>query len=275
MTDGESMEPFLPGVPHPPEPGTGELGRFVEAFQETIGFVYYTTGMAARIDEVQRIAVEALANLQDSDPPHTEQPTERETATGELRKFRLVVLEMLLSRGVDNFLTYVAELLALVFRSRPETLRSGETIRLDYVLRHAGMDDLIESLAERRVERLAYQGMRELADDLRKSIGFDLFPDAEALVHAISIIEARNLIVHNRAVINKRHIARVPSAASQLGARLDLEFDSVSDDLAFLARAAYSIDERAIRKWNLATSPGDPDAHTSADSGTRQRPEKG
>lgn len=148
----------------------------------------------------------------------------------------------------------MAELLALVFRSRPETLKSSETVRLEFVLRHSKMDDLIESLAERRVERLAYQGMRDLAEDLRKSLGFDLFADDTSLTRAIGIVESRNLIVHNRAIVNKRHVSKVPEAAPELGTRLDLTFDSVSDDLDFLAESAYAIDERAVAKWDLPAS---------------------
>jgi hypothetical protein len=89
---------------------------------------------------------------------------EKEGALHALREHhRGMFLEMMLSRATENFLTYVTELLTLVFRTRPETLRTSETVRLDAILKHVNMEDLIHELAERRVNQLSYQGMRDLA----------------------------------------------------------------------------------------------------------------
>src|SRR5260221_6988835 len=120
-----------------------------------------------------------------------------------IKRFGRFVIEMMLVRGADNFLTYVSELLALVFTSRPETLKSGETVRLDEILQHSTMDDLVKRLAERRVERLSYQGMRDLQKDLSEKLSFELFPSPESLVRAVRVIEIRNLLVHNRGIVNR------------------------------------------------------------------------
>jgi len=63
--------------------------------------------------------------------------------------------EMVVVRFVDNFLCYLGELLALIFGTRPETLRSSEQERIDFVLQYDSMDELRAALAEKRVERLA------------------------------------------------------------------------------------------------------------------------
>jgi hypothetical protein len=248
MTVGdESQDDPFPALQNAPTQRTDPLDRFVTASQETVGFVLFTTEMAARIDEMQRIAREALEKLDSSRDTEAERPG----VTERLRRFRLVVLEMLLTRGVDNYLTYLAELLAVVFRTRPEMLRSAETIRLDFALRHSTMDELIESLTERRVERLAYLGMRDLADDLRTAAGFDLFSDESSLARAMRVVETRNLIVHNRGVVNRRYASRSRDAPEAIGERIQLSFDAVMSDLAFLSDAAYSTDSGAIAKWGI------------------------
>lgn len=97
----ESDRHTSPALYRTPARASEELARFIEALQETFGFVYFATGMAARIDDMQRIAADALANLGEADSDERSRSEGR--TMNEFRRFRFVVLEMLLSRGVDNF----------------------------------------------------------------------------------------------------------------------------------------------------------------------------
>jgi hypothetical protein len=108
-----------------------------------------------------------------------------------------MVAQMLMTRTVDNFLCYVSELLALIFRTKPQALRTDETtVTLRQVLQYETMDDLIGALVDLRVTDLAYKGFRDLAQFLSKRIGLDLHENDEDMAVAIEIIEQRNLIVH-------------------------------------------------------------------------------
>jgi hypothetical protein len=146
---------------------------------------------------------------------------------------------MVAARGVDNFLTFLSELLALLFRERPETLRSSEQqVKVAFVLQHNSMEELTEALGERRVEQLAYAGMRELADRLDDQLGFQLFETEDELRRAIEFIEARNLIVHNRGIVNRTYISRVPWKRAELGERVTL--GDVVENLLWLRESVAS-----------------------------------
>ena len=56
-------------------------------------------------------------------------------------------LQMILSRTVDSYLAYVGDLIGLIHRKKPETLRSKEEVSLEDVLQHATMDDLVGFLS--------------------------------------------------------------------------------------------------------------------------------
>lgn len=127
----------------------------------------------------------------------------------ELRRHRQLLLQMLLTRAADAFLLYVSAVLAVVFRSRPATLRSSEQVKVDFVLAHQTMEELVADLAERRVTALSYQGMVELVESLRERLGLALFANRNDLDRAVRIVETRNLIVHNRGVVNRRFLSRV------------------------------------------------------------------
>ena len=180
-----------------------------------------------------------------------ERPESGVGAVGELATHLQLFLQMILCRAVDNFLTYISELLALIFQTRPEMLKSNEVAKLETILQYKTMEDLISALVEKRVTDLAYQGMRDLSKDLSRKIGFDLFEQQEGLDMAVRIIEVRNLIVHNRAIVNRLFLSRSPDFAAKSGERVEMEGKSVLDDIEFLAVSVLDIDRRAIEKFGL------------------------
>lgn len=159
--------------------------------------------------------------------------------------------QMILCRSVDNYLTYLSDLLAVVFQTRPETLRSSEKVPLDLVLKDPSMDVLVGMLAERKVNELSYQGMRSIAEYLSDHLGFELFESTEDLEKAVEYIEYRNLIAHNRGTINRVFVSRMPKFSDQLGETLTLDSDAVSEIGHFLRESAYRIDGCATEKWKL------------------------
>ena len=175
-------------------------------------------------------------------------------AIGVLRAFDQTLFEMVLGRSVDNFLTYVAQLLALVFKENPDVLKSQEKLSYQEVLECTTMEEVIAHLAERRVHDLSYKGMCELQSYVERRMGFPLFESNDELKRAIHLIEHRNVIAHNRGVVSRVFLARVKGADALVeGTPLRLTFDETESDMRFLLEAVLSIDGRASSKWNLAT----------------------
>lgn len=229
--------------------------RFLRADYELIEFIALSPTLAESIDKARERAVPSLrrwaeykgdqAKLAELDRP-SERVMERVWKLGD------IAFEMALTRAADNYLTYLSELLALVFKTRPETLRSGEQVRLDFVLTHASMDELIDALAERRVERLSYAGLVALVEDVRERLNFDLFDSDAELDAAVKVVETRNLIVHNRAVANRRFLSRVNDPGLELGERVVLEPADVGSAMHLLSNAVARTDRAAAEKWDIA-----------------------
>lgn len=168
-----------------------------------------------------------------------------------LKVYANLIAEMLWCRGVDNFLTYVSQLLGLVFRTRPETLKSSKTETLEIILEFRSMEELVNHLADKRVYDLAFRGMRKLRAALLRELDFDLFPVGERLDRAILIIEDRNLIVHNRNVINEVYVRRTGADWARAGAKQGVGLLCAQRCMRFLAHAVVDIDGRAIEKFRL------------------------
>lgn len=163
--------------------------------------------------------------------------------------YRGLVQQLLVSGLVDRFLTYIARLLASIFTQRPATLRSGAQVRVDYIMDHSSIEDLLRSLADDEVNRLAYTGMKDLHSELERRLGFRLFLDKDALATASLAVELRNLIVHNDGVVNRVFLHRLPSYPATLGEQVVI--DRSLDAPTFLAHAVHDIDSRAQQKFDL------------------------
>lgn len=171
--------------------------------------------------------------------------------------FHQVLSRMAFSYVVDNFLTYVSDLLALIFRTKPEALRSSQMIKFEDILKHQSMPDLIGALADRRVQTLAYKGMPELNDELSRALGLPLFPNERDLHKAVNMVELRNLIVHNRSVVNQTFLSRIRPLSGvktiplSVGHLIPLDFGMLLPTEHFLAKNVTGLDRRATRKFGL------------------------
>lgn len=233
--------------PLPPDPMTEPCRDFFLGYGEVMSLIGFFAALATDADEVRRIAHEALFPEDARQFPEADQ-----SALTHMHGQRQIILQMLLTRVADAFLHYVSSLLALLFRSRPETLKTGQQVSFEFVLGFRTMDELVAALAEKRVTDLAYQNMRKLARDLSDRPGLDLFSGADDLNRAARIVAMRNLIVHNRAMIDHTFLEQVPGFVGHAGERLDLSTD-VFDDVDFLAESVVTLDQRATAKFNLPT----------------------
>jgi hypothetical protein len=172
-------------------------------------------------------------------------------ASRKLQVFYSLITEMTLCRAVDSYLTYLTDLLWLVFRARPESLRSAQQVRLDFVLAHAPRVGLLKAIIDREVNRLSYQGMRDLAEFLSTKLGFDLFQDHDAMERAILVIEVRNIIVHARGTINDTFVQRVPKSPVSRGKRIRLSISEVEAHIRFLTNAVADTECRAHEKFGI------------------------
>jgi len=158
-----------------------------------------------------------------------------------------LILEMVFQRFVDAFLTFISDELTIIFKRRPEMLKSNEQISITEVLETSDRDELIGLLMEKKVMALAYKGLLELNQHLLKNFSFALFVDTGELARAAELVEKRNLLAHGHGYVNKRYLGRVPTATEQLGDRLGLSAEEVMNALNSSAQqlATFMI-ERSI-----------------------------
>ena len=171
----------------------------------------------------------------------------------EFEKHEVLLREMTLIRTVDNALCYIAELLSMIFKCRPEMLKSSEQERLDFILKYETMDQLRKAIAEKKVEKLSFMGLRDLAEYVRSHMGFDLLPDDKGMETAALIVEMRNIFVHNRGVVGTISTKRHPLLRGLEGTSLSISREDLRSHRQILENAVIDMDIRAAIKFNLPT----------------------
>jgi len=254
-----------PGHPATPRRATEPCRRFSVEHNRTLDLYVYIYVLADRVDtlskrweELPHKMAEAAFGPSDEDRKELRakiDAIEKTGAVSEWRKLLRLISEMVYCRGIDNYLTYVSEILALVFRTRPETLRSDEKVALSTVLAHPTMEELVRALAELKVHQLSYRGMEDLASYLASRLKWSLFVSSQERDRIVKLVERRNLIVHNRGVINDLFRRRYPGESVDRDGRIKVSVEDVRRDFAIIARSAYSLDRRTAIKFTLGTGP--------------------
>lgn len=158
-----------------------------------------------------------------------------------------IIFQMILSRGVDNFVAYLAGVLASIFCAHPNLLQPKQKAMNNQSL----TDEQLADLAEDTVNRLTRKSMSKLAEYFANNLNFVLFPNSDDYDKLYYINEVRNIIVHNQAKADKKFISHVSETTLHEGELIQLELNDVLDCLKILKSVAADIDVRAISQFNL------------------------
>ena len=164
-----------------------------------------------------------------------------------------------LCRYVDNYLTYLSEMMSEVLKAHPQALRSKEQVTLEDVLKHPSLQEFIDWQVEERVSRLAFRGFGEIAEYVRQRLGVELIQSAETRKRIIRAIATRNVLVHQRGIADSRYLEALRSTEADInvssGERLSGEeidhFEAMSSEL----ESVRDVDKRVSDKFALAQFP--------------------
>jgi hypothetical protein len=239
-------------LPKPPTSVTGSAQAFLTSFFQTFGLFHRTIDLALRADYVAHVADAALKEKKRK----ADTPTElAQKAPGpvilQLRKDSQALIEMVLSRLVDHFTTYLSEVLREALSARPEMLRSQEQVRVDYVLQFAAMEDLREDMVDRKVLELSFLGFADLESWCLSRMGIQLAPDPTMRAGLVELIETRNLIVHNRARVGSKYLRMVPNSRFRLGDLRALDVEAFIAAFKLLLELVKHVDGVIASKFGL------------------------
>lgn len=170
---------------------------------------------------------------------------------GNPRDLLSTLYQMSLCKAVDNFLTYLSDLLNAMYHCQPKMMSSKKTVTYEYILQFSNMDDLISDLVQKTVHDLSYKGIEELAEFFQEKHGLSLFKDEEEKNKAGLLIEMRNVLTHNHGIVSPIFKQRIPDYPIDIGMPVASEVDKLMYYVDFFDPIVNRIDEEAIKKYGL------------------------
>lgn len=204
----------------------------------------------AKLDKLTKGLVEANPELAEQVPSDPDYPTLGPYGLT-LKKYSQPFLQMLVCRLVDNYTTYLSELIREVLHSKPEILRSAEQVRVDYVLRFSSVEELTADLIDRKVADLGYVGFAELEKWFGDKLGVSLIDSESQRADLVEVIETRNVFVHNRGIVGPKYCRNVPNCSFSPGEERTIDLNYLMHTFEVILVCGDTLDERVGAKFSL------------------------
>ncbi|MBC7769449.1 MAG: hypothetical protein H7124_11740 [Phycisphaerales bacterium] len=164
-----------------------------------------------------------------------------------------VLEELIVISFLDAFESYFSDLLFSIFLKNPSALRSAATITTEDALSHASVEDLIVSVAGKRVQELSYLSLRKRIETVERLHGFRLILQDEDILKLERAVTLRNCLVHNSGVITKQ-AATVVGHTDTAGSVIKISGGTSVEMFELTSALVRSADERASKKFSLKRS---------------------
>lgn len=164
---------------------------------------------------------------------------------------------MMVVRTADNFTSYLSDIIRECIEAQPKLLRSKETLTYEEILNHSTLEELKESLIERKISALGYSGFGSLSDWFDERLGISDLRANIAWKTINELVEARNCIVHNACCASAKYLRAIAREVNRgtLGQpiEIDVEFGFVA--YCATAQCVTALDDVIAKKFQLNRSP--------------------
>lgn len=226
---------------------------FLKEYNETIEYFLTIIGMAAKMDEIRTAAAKALSDY-NNEKEELCTELENNSAMNRIRKYEIIQMNQLVNSTVNNFLSYLSDVIQLAIRENPEILKSQEAIKIEEILSFRSYNEILDYIIDKKLTDLSYQGIDKIQEYISNRLGIREFCTSEQKKILKITIESRNIISHNRGIINDIFLSRTNSHERfkfQKGEKLNLRLD----DFEFLAlnclNVTFSIDQMICEKFRI------------------------
>ena len=246
-----------PVVPEADDLCSRELYTFLVTHQQVYDFFFFGATLATRMDEQRMIAAKALAKHgNDKDAERLEKAERDPKPTFDrLKKFRRLQSENMCIRIVDNFSTYLSEIVQAAMVKRPEILKSNELVKIEDVLRFSTYKDLIAFLVNKKVNELSYKNMLDFEKFVMDRTGLILTDYEYDKTNLMFGIEIRNIYTHSRGIVTETTMKRREkinhSRTLALGQIFEIDFDELTKMSNSLVNIARGFDEKFCNKFKI------------------------
>lgn len=161
-----------------------------------------------------------------------------------------ILARILFSSFVDNFETYLSDLLYEVFLAKPATLKSSNTVTIKEVLDCSDLQEFVNYLAKQKIGKLQKGSVKGFILDNPQINNLNVIDNSKQN-EIEKILQIRHLYSHRNGIVDEKFLQYFTGEYS-LTLEHQMSINEICDKLCYLAEIAHQIDSAAISKYKLA-----------------------
>jgi hypothetical protein len=161
-----------------------------------------------------------------------------------------ILARILFSSFVDNFETYLSDLLYEIFLAKPATLKSSSTVTIKEILDCSDLQEFVNYLAKQKIGKLQKGSVKGFISDNPQISNLNVIDNLKQS-EIEKILQIRHLYSHRNGIVDEKFLQYFTGEFS-LNVEHQMSIDEVCDKLCYLAEVAHQIDSAAIAKYKLA-----------------------
>lgn len=161
-----------------------------------------------------------------------------------------ILSRILFSSFVDNFETYLSDLLYEIFLAHPSTLKSKQTVTIEEVLNCSDLQDFIKYWSKQKLSKLQKGSVNGFIKDNKQISDLDSISSLEQ-IEIEKILQIRHLYSHRNGIVDEKFLEYFTGLFTA-NTEHRMSFNEICDKMVYLCDIVVKLDAAAVSKYNLA-----------------------
>lgn len=163
-----------------------------------------------------------------------------------------ILSRILYSSFVDNFETYLSDLLYEIFLANPATLKSKQQVTIEEVLNCTDLQDFVKYWAKEKLSKLQKGSVKGFIKENKQIRELDIIDDVMQ-DEIEKILQVRHLYAHRNGIVDEKFL-QFFTGFSVVNTEYNMPISQICDKLLYLAEMVHKIDLKSISTYSLSNS---------------------
>lgn len=161
-----------------------------------------------------------------------------------------ILSRILYSSFVDNFETYLSDLLYEIYLANPDTLKSQQTVTIEEVLNCSDIQDFIKYWSKEKLSKLQKGSVKGFIKDNKQISDLKVISPTE-VKEIEKILQIRHLYSHRNGMVDEKFLEFFTGFFT-VNAEHKMSFNEICNKMLYLCDIVVKLDTTAISTYNLA-----------------------
>jgi hypothetical protein len=160
-----------------------------------------------------------------------------------------ILTRILFSSFVDNFETYLSDILYEIFLANPQTLKSQQQVTIEEVLNCSDLQEFVKYFAKQKISKLQKGSVKGFIKENKQIRDLGVL-DENSQNDIEKILQIRHLYSHRNGIVDEKFL-QYYTGQFELNKEHQMPISEICDKLYYLAEIAQRIDVAATAKYQL------------------------